>query len=395
MTLALPSTSIAPGAAPAASATGTPVAANPLTAPASSTSTGTVADVARFLQALQRAGTAAALAVGNAAGPAVFTANGEHATEDADGSAEAAEAAQPLPALWMAAPTAATPPATPAAMSASSADTATLAGQDSAAPVTGAAVSLAALTLPAAPTVANAVPASVTAQPAGLPAQAFAATSQAADTNAAPTDAALASRAHPAAVAAEALTGGSALSPEAAAVRERSTAANAGQRAANDAAAAMAANTLSNEAPALHAPAHAAGTAARLPSALVDALGERIETQLQRGSERTVIRLDPPMQGQLEITIRREAGAIQVHLSATSADVVKQLQAISDSLRQDLGARQGGDVSVVVSQHTARDGDGRGRHAAPAPEQAEPGRALAEAEEGQALARFALSTPTY
>lgn len=190
----------------------------------------------------------------------------------------------------------------------------------------------------------------------------------------------------------DALAAIGALSPEAAAVRERSTGHTAGTQTA-DSLAQVVSVPNSDASATQTASAHASGTATRTPQALVDALGERIEWQLKTGSERAVIRLDPPMQGQLEITIRRDAGVVQVHLSATHGDVVKQLQTISDTLRQELTGRQTGDVVVVVSQHNpgGRDGDGRGRQPGQNPEQAEPGRALAEAESGQPGARFALS----
>lgn len=190
----------------------------------------------------------------------------------------------------------------------------------------------------------------------------------------------------------DALAAIGALSPEAAAVRERSTGHSASMQTADLLAQAVSMPN-SDVSATQTVSAHASGTATRTPQALVDALGERIEWQLKTGSERAVIRLDPPMQGQLEITIRREAGVVQVQLSATHGDVVKQLQAISDTLRQDLAGRQTGEVVVVVSQYNpgGRDGDGRGRQPGQNPEQAEPGRALAEAESGQTPARFALS----
>ena len=190
----------------------------------------------------------------------------------------------------------------------------------------------------------------------------------------------------------DALAAIGALSPEAAAVRERSTGHSASMQTADPLAQAVSVPN-SDVSATQTVSAHASGTATRTPQALVDALGERIEWQLKTGSERAVIRLDPPMQGQLEITIRRDAGVVQVQLSATHGDVVKQLQAISDTLRQDLAGRQTGEVVVVVSQYNpgGRDGDGRGRQPGQNPEQAEPGRALAEAESGQSPARFALS----
>ena len=127
----------------------------------------------------------------------------------------------------------------------------------------------------------------------------------------------------------------------------------------------------------------------RAPS-LLQQLGDRIAVQLERGSERVVIRLDPPHRGQIEIHIRQDAsGATQVQLSASHGDVVRQLQAIGDGLRQELAQRHGGDVSVQVAQQQAR-GDAEGRQRQERQAQQQPGRALDEqSEDGQ---RFALAT---
>jgi type III secretion system needle length determinant len=115
---------------------------------------------------------------------------------------------------------------------------------------------------------------------------------------------------------------------------------------------------------------------------LAEALGDRLRLQLGRGSEQAVIRLDPPMLGRIEISIRHEAGSLQVQLSASNGDVLRQLHGIGDGLRQELSQRQQGEVSVVVSD-SSRDagagGDqrGRGRDAKDAEDR--PGRALTEA----------------
>ena len=324
----------------------------------------------RFVQALQRAGVLpSALAMDTLPVPGTDDTPADSA-EVAEETAGAIPPPSLLPALWMSALAAPAPQGNPAADAAPAVD--------SAMPV---AAGLATSTSPLAAAGRAAIPAPAlvaTGQP--VPSEADAAAP-------APT---LASRPPAAATHAAALSAGHGLSPEAAAVRERSMLASSALRTSDM----TGAPALAPE-PAPASPVHATTTAARAPQSLVDALGERIDVQLQRGSDRAVIRLDPPMQGQLEITIRRDAGAIQVHLSATHGDVVKQLQAISDSLRHDLGNRQSGDVTVVVSQHMARDGDGRGRPSSQAPEKAEPGQALAEAEDGQAPARFALSTSTY
>jgi flagellar hook-length control protein FliK len=139
-------------------------------------------------------------------------------------------------------------------------------------------------------------------------------------------------------------------------------------------------------------PAPGSGSA-RGTHSLIEALGERIAQQLQRGSDRAVIRLDPPMQGQLEITIHRDAtGATQVHLAASNGDVARQLQTISDSLRQELVNRQSGEVTVLVS-HGGREQGGRQGQQQQAPQDG-PGRALADAgtDTAQSVARFALSS---
>lgn len=134
----------------------------------------------------------------------------------------------------------------------------------------------------------------------------------------------------------------------------------------------------------------AASTAA--PQPLLDALGERIALQMQRGSERVVIRLDPPMQGQIEISIRTDAsGATQVHLSGSSSELTRQLHAISDSLRQELVQRQAGEVSVQVGQGM-RQQDERQRQERQFAGQDEPGRALDEERDEDSARHFALAS---
>jgi len=129
------------------------------------------------------------------------------------------------------------------------------------------------------------------------------------------------------------------------------------------------------------------GTPAQWRQPLAEALGDRLQLNLQRGNDQAVIRLEPPQLGRIDIAIRHEAGSLQVHLSATHGEVVRQLQTIGDSLRQDLGQRAYGDVSVVVGDASmGRDADGRSRGRPQQPEDAGPGRALAEAESGAATA---------
>lgn len=107
---------------------------------------------------------------------------------------------------------------------------------------------------------------------------------------------------------------------------------------------------------------------------LATALGERLHVQIARGVEHAVVRLDPPSLGSVEIVIRQEGGQLQVHLRASHAEVVRQLQAIGETLRQDLVQRQHGDVSVQVWER-----EGEGRQHSRQPERDVPGRALSEA----------------
>jgi flagellar hook-length control protein FliK len=423
-------TPAAPGAAaPAAPGAAAPVVANPLTGGATSgqavrdqapgTADGLPAGgLGSFLQALQRS--AVPFATGLAAPvvalvPVDGAAANDGPGEGADAGPDSADlsAAAPLPAWVMAGLVPVAAPALPADLGAGLAAAPGVVALDlAAAAASGAAPDLAVI---ASTAPADAVGAGMqnTTHAAALDAAPFPppvagsnamALAQAAPLfpmagPAMPQEPAAQGTAKPAgftppvhAGAPEALLGGSALGPEAAAVRERSTPASGLDKYVADANT-LASGALNAPSPAHHGATVAATPAARAPSALLDVLGERIETQLQRGSERTVIRLDPPLQGQLEITVRRDAGAIQVHLSASNADVVRQLQAISDGLRQELGMRQGGDVSVVVSSYGARDGDARGGSGGRASDEqaATPGRALAEAQDGHEPERFTLS----
>jgi flagellar hook-length control protein FliK len=136
------------------------------------------------------------------------------------------------------------------------------------------------------------------------------------------------------------------------------------------------------------ASANTSNTTLSLPAAtptqwrepLLNALGERVQWQLQRGQEQAVIRLEPPNLGRVEIHIRHEAGGLQVHLNATHRDVVQQLQGVSDQLRSELSLRHAGDVAVAVADQ-GRDADARQRDRGQGGEQAQdPGRALNEGE---------------
>lgn len=134
---------------------------------------------------------------------------------------------------------------------------------------------------------------------------------------------------------------------------------------------------------------------------LMQALGDRLQVQIAGRSEQATIKLSPPMLGQVEISIRQQAGELQVRLSASHGEVTRQLQQVSEGLRQDLVQRHSGEVTVQVAQ-TGRDGDARqaGRDPQSQQQQAQdqreqqeqrrPGLALNEAgEEGAAATAFA------
>jgi flagellar hook-length control protein FliK len=102
--------------------------------------------------------------------------------------------------------------------------------------------------------------------------------------------------------------------------------------------------------------------------------------------EQAVIRLEPPQLGRIDIAIRHSAGTLEVNISATNGEVLRQLQTVSDNLRSDLSQRQFTEVAVTVApaqkNSAAPFGDpqqGRGRQHDREQEDKQPGRALAEA----------------
>lgn len=98
------------------------------------------------------------------------------------------------------------------------------------------------------------------------------------------------------------------------------------------------------------APVTLAGPPAAWRQSLQEALGERLQLQVGKHAEQAVIRLEPPMLGRIDISIRHAAGSLEVNISATHGEVLRQLNAVSDNLRNDLAQRQSGEVSVNVSQ---------------------------------------------
>jgi flagellar hook-length control protein FliK len=127
---------------------------------------------------------------------------------------------------------------------------------------------------------------------------------------------------------------------------------------------------------------------------LQEALGERMQLQVGKNAEQAVIRLEPPMLGRVEIAIRHSAGSLEVHITATHGEVLRQLQSVSEGLRNDLAQRQFSDVSVNIApapraangapmfaggEGRGRQQDGRQQEQGPVPG---PGQALAEANLG-------------
>jgi len=82
---------------------------------------------------------------------------------------------------------------------------------------------------------------------------------------------------------------------------------------------------------------------------LHEALGERLQLQIGRNIDQATIRLEPPMLGRIDIAIRHSGGNLEIHIAASNSDVLRQLNAVSDSLRSDLAGRQYSSVSVHVS----------------------------------------------
>jgi flagellar hook-length control protein FliK len=129
---------------------------------------------------------------------------------------------------------------------------------------------------------------------------------------------------------------------------------------------------------------------------LQEALGERLQLQVGNKVEQAVIRLEPPQLGQIDIAIRHSAGSLEVNISATNSEVLRQLQTVSDNLKSELSQRQFSEVAVTVTpapkNNAAPFGDpqqqGRGRQQGREQDEYEPGRALAEA--GNPASAFSL-----
>jgi len=171
---------------------------------------------------------------------------------------------------------------------------------------------------------------------------------------------------------------------------------DAGQDAVAPATDRSAPNTFGIAAPATGAPQRTADTVTLSgpPTAwrqtLQEALGDRLQLQVGKNAEQAVIRLEPPMLGRVEIAIRHSAGSLEVHISATHGEVLRQLQTVSEGLRNDLAQRQFTDVSVNIAPAPRganaapmfAGGEGRGRQQDGRQQEQGPGEALAEANTG-------------
>lgn len=176
--------------------------------------------------------------------------------------------------------------------------------------------------------------------------------------------------------------------PSANAAPANNNAASVADVAAPGASATTPAGAFGMPAPASAAPQNAApltlaGAPQQWQQSLREALGERLQTQIARHGEQAVIRLDPPNLGRIEIAIRHSAGMLEVNLSATHGEVLRQLHTISDNVRQDLARGPFSDVALVVSgtprgAQAFGDGGGRQRQDARPDQQATPGRALSD-----------------
>ena len=136
------------------------------------------------------------------------------------------------------------------------------------------------------------------------------------------------------------------------------------------------------------------GPAQQWQEPLREALGERLQTQIGRNSEHATIRLEPPMLGRIDISIRHAAGTLQVNVTASNPEVLRQLQGIGDNLRNDLAQRQYTEVAVNIgatprspAAQAFAEGDARG--------QRQPGRQDDDAEPGRALSDGSTAPTTY
>lgn len=95
-------------------------------------------------------------------------------------------------------------------------------------------------------------------------------------------------------------------------------------------------------------------------AALREALGERLQMQVDQRSQKATIRLDPPNLGKLDISLHYEGGKLQVQIQAAQPEVYRALQQVSQELRGALSEQNQVAVNVQVSQQQQQ---GEQRHA--------------------------------
>jgi flagellar hook-length control protein FliK len=119
---------------------------------------------------------------------------------------------------------------------------------------------------------------------------------------------------------------------------------------------------------------------------LQETLGDRLNVHVAGNVQQATISIEPPQLGRIDIAIRHSAGTLEVNITATNGDVLRQLQTVSDNLRNDLSQRQYTEVAVTVTPAPKNNGapfgdpqqQGRGRQQG-RDQDNEPGRGLAEA----------------
>lgn len=94
---------------------------------------------------------------------------------------------------------------------------------------------------------------------------------------------------------------------------------------------------------------------------LQSALGERLQVQVKQQIQHATIRLDPPDMGKIDIAMQIESGRVQVHISASHAEVYRALQQTSNELRQSLTEQNFVQVNVQVSSQSGGQQQGRGQ----------------------------------
>ncbi|MBY4890022.1 flagellar hook-length control protein FliK [Pantoea sp. DY-15] len=83
---------------------------------------------------------------------------------------------------------------------------------------------------------------------------------------------------------------------------------------------------------------------------LREALGDRLQMQVDQRTQKATIRLDPPNLGKLDIALHYEGGKLQVQIQAAQPDVYRALQQVSQELRGALSEQNQVAVNVQISQ---------------------------------------------